>query len=681
MVIDPIPSTIKRAWSDWNLQFYMLLSLSLQTFLILFAPLRPRTANVWLISLIWSAYLLADAAALYAIGQISRSTEAAAETTINSDLLVFWAPFLLLHLGGPDTITAFSLEDNALWLRHLFNLITQVVPVVYVFVQSIPSNKLLTTTIPMLLAGTIKYAERTRALYLASFDTFQKSMTGEADPGKDYVAFMEDFAARQQDAKAPRFMVFPDPPLYLPTSEEGGVDNISAVKHAHRFFEVFKGALVDRVFSASERAESQEFFYRKNSEVAMRVISIELNFMYQVLYTKVVVVRSKLGYISRFISFSAIVIALLLFNSSEKHMSLHPVDAGITYSLLYGAISLEAIAFLMLFFSDWTAVALLSGKGKFSSTMACVLDKYLNLRRPNLSSTEEMNSSNLLDWTRRILFQRWSESVSCYNLIHYCLKESPKLNPNMLDYCGIIYDKVINVLGLEDFQDQLKYVSSKPLSGNLWDFVFKRLKYPDGNENRHIPIAGNFGGRKNSGDWKNHCNRAVDYARDVDGYDQTLLLWHIATEICYNTDDDHDHDDHEANITTDQKKRREFSKVMSDYMLYLLVMQPTLMSPIAGIARKRVQDTCAEAKRFFSQNDLGPGSTQEQACRTILQVDTGFSPVMVRGDSCKSVLFDACILAKQLKEELKENKWDLINHVACICWRSLWTKESCTTTK
>ncbi|MBA0862126.1 hypothetical protein Goshw_004800, partial [Gossypium schwendimanii] len=26
----------------------------------------------------------------------------------NSDLLAFWAPFLLLHLGGPDTITAFA---------------------------------------------------------------------------------------------------------------------------------------------------------------------------------------------------------------------------------------------------------------------------------------------------------------------------------------------------------------------------------------------------------------------------------------------------------------------------------------------------------------------------------------------------------------------------------------------
>ncbi|KAH7565733.1 hypothetical protein JRO89_XS08G0007200 [Xanthoceras sorbifolium] len=41
-------------------------------------------------------------------------------------LQAFWALFLLLHLGGPDTITAYALEDNELWLRHSFGLLVQV---------------------------------------------------------------------------------------------------------------------------------------------------------------------------------------------------------------------------------------------------------------------------------------------------------------------------------------------------------------------------------------------------------------------------------------------------------------------------------------------------------------------------------------------------------------------------
>ncbi|GJT10744.1 L-type lectin-domain containing receptor kinase IX.1-like protein [Tanacetum coccineum] len=30
-------------------------------------------------------------------------------------LIAFWAPYLLLHLGGPDAIIAFALADNELW--------------------------------------------------------------------------------------------------------------------------------------------------------------------------------------------------------------------------------------------------------------------------------------------------------------------------------------------------------------------------------------------------------------------------------------------------------------------------------------------------------------------------------------------------------------------------------------
>lgn len=51
--------------------------------------------------------------------------------------MAFWAPFLLVHLGGPDTITAYSLEGNELWLRHLLNLVVQVGVAFYVFVGAL----------------------------------------------------------------------------------------------------------------------------------------------------------------------------------------------------------------------------------------------------------------------------------------------------------------------------------------------------------------------------------------------------------------------------------------------------------------------------------------------------------------------------------------------------------------
>ena len=51
-------------------------------------------------------------------------------------LTAFWAPFLLLHLGGPDTITAYSLEDNEFWLRHLLGLGVQTGVALYIFISA-----------------------------------------------------------------------------------------------------------------------------------------------------------------------------------------------------------------------------------------------------------------------------------------------------------------------------------------------------------------------------------------------------------------------------------------------------------------------------------------------------------------------------------------------------------------
>lgn len=79
-------------------------------------------------------------------------------------ITVFWAPFLLLHLGRPNTITAYFSEDNKLWLRHFHGLVVQVLGAAYVFVQAWTTAKLNFLAIPMFIAGTIKYGEKTRAL-------------------------------------------------------------------------------------------------------------------------------------------------------------------------------------------------------------------------------------------------------------------------------------------------------------------------------------------------------------------------------------------------------------------------------------------------------------------------------------------------------------------------------------
>ncbi|KAL6201095.1 hypothetical protein ACLB2K_024810 [Fragaria x ananassa] len=340
-MVSPIPINVKKIWEKWNLRGFVLLSLSLQTALIL--------AN-------------------FAIGLIANSQGDNPfvrgpnnNGDFNSDLLAFWAPFLLLHLGGPDTITAFALEDNTLWLRHLFGLLFQVIAALYVFIQSFPKNKLWLPTVLLFVAGIIKYAERTRALYKASLDNFKESMLKKPDPGPNYAKLMEEYSSKKE-AKLPTHIE-----LTAERSKESRTttyvvdvgdmeNNIALVRHAFHFFNIFKGLIVDLIFSFHERFESREFFHERNAEEAFKLVAIELNFMYEALFTKVVVVHSKWGYVCRAISFSAVCTALICFQKIEKH-DFHGFDVGITYTLLFGALALDSIAVFMLIFSDWTVAA------------------------------------------------------------------------------------------------------------------------------------------------------------------------------------------------------------------------------------------------------------------------------------------------------------------------------------
>ena len=100
-------------------------------------------------------------------------------------LLVLWAPFLLLLVGGQDRITSFAVQDNELWLRNLIWLILQLSATGFVFIQSIRQNRLRIPTL-LLFAGTIKYAERIAGLYLASSESFGISVLKEPNPGPNY---------------------------------------------------------------------------------------------------------------------------------------------------------------------------------------------------------------------------------------------------------------------------------------------------------------------------------------------------------------------------------------------------------------------------------------------------------------------------------------------------------------
>uniref|UniRef100_A0A453TCU5 DUF4220 domain-containing protein n=3 Tax=Aegilops tauschii subsp. strangulata TaxID=200361 RepID=A0A453TCU5_AEGTS len=128
-----------QLWNEWGIQFLVLLSFTFQVFLLLFAGIRRRGGSTVMRLLLWLVYLLADSTAIYALGHLSVTSS----TSRGHQLVAFWAPFLLVHLGGPDSITAYALEDSRLWLRHLLTLIVQALAAAYVLHKYVADSGIL----------------------------------------------------------------------------------------------------------------------------------------------------------------------------------------------------------------------------------------------------------------------------------------------------------------------------------------------------------------------------------------------------------------------------------------------------------------------------------------------------------------------------------------------------------
>ncbi|XP_027117821.1 uncharacterized protein [Coffea arabica] len=661
-----IPDRVKRLWDDWNLRAAVLISLFFQMVLISLATSRKRTGNRIVNAIIWSFYLLADWLAAFAVGLISngQTNGNPDKFRVNEDLAAFWAPFLLLHLGGPDNITAFSLEDNELWIRHLLGLVIQLVAVAYVFAQSI-DNVLSVPIILLFLAGAIKYAERTRALYLGCLGNFKASMLPMPDAGPNYVQLMEEYSSRKAADVPVRIKIENEPERGSQTSgipdwtTEEEITHLEVVQKGYEFFTTFRGLIVDHMFSFHERNQSRSFFSRRSTDDAFRVMEVELNFMYDSLYTKMAVVHGYIGFVFRFICSVLIVLSFVEFES-HRSPEINHFDVTVTYILLCGAVGLDLVALIKVIFSDWTVVVLKNGRVK--RIVSAVRDKLSSVRR-------------------------WSNTISQHNLINFCLNQRWRW-----------LDIAAETVGLKAFLDEMKYKKDFVIQDNLKEFIFRELKgkASKAETNKVAKEIYSARGQRALSDYIRCRSENMSSSEEVDyetmslsvsekvDYDESLLLWHIATELCYSTS------------PVDKNPNREFCKLISDYMLYLLVMRPTMMSAVAGIGQIRFQDTCEEAKKFFSRwktesrpsistaldicsklnicriaKNTSPAresssatTRQGDACEKLLHVNTEVKPIDVKGDRSKSVLFDACRLAKELGK-LKDDKkrWEIMSKV------------------
>ncbi|KAJ6712010.1 hypothetical protein OIU79_008264 [Salix purpurea] len=194
-------------------------------------------------------------------------------------------------------------------------------------------------------------------------DQFRDSMLEDPDPGPNYAKLMEEYDSKIE-AKIPTEIIIieePDKQMQAKARDTQMAKlkgDLEVVQRAYYYFNIFKGLIVDIIFSFKDRNESRKFFQSIYAEDALKVIEVELNFIYEVLFTKAVVVHSVVGYVFRLLSFILVVVALALFRFNVKKETFDPLDVKLTYVLLWGSVSLDTVALVRAVLSDWTVANL-----------------------------------------------------------------------------------------------------------------------------------------------------------------------------------------------------------------------------------------------------------------------------------------------------------------------------------
>ncbi|XP_028551117.1 uncharacterized protein LOC110111792 [Dendrobium catenatum] len=616
------PEKYKQLWKDWDVRVLILLSLSIQIILIFLSHLRKTSALRWIRMIVWCNYLLADWVADFCLGQLSNSMD---DSSSSSNVIIaFWAPFLILHLGGPDTITAYSMEDNELWARHLLGLGYELIVALYVFIRSLPNTRLLTPTLLIFIVAVIKYIERSYSLYKASTEGFLKSIS----------SFERE----------------------VPTKD------LNDLNHAFWLYSVCKPFFINAVPSSEVYVKFKDLVFEMSAEKVLKTTSMELSYAYDELYTKAVVNHSKHGYILRLFCSICIVLSFLFFFIDSKD-GFDKRDVVITYFLLAASLCLDCLATIMLVFSNWIVVSLLNVKrlSKWSRSLANHIVKikmawhkkmYHSLEMPQLnllhsclknSTPNEAPRQRMMNWisekfglVRKIKLRlRWRKDFETYTL--WALQPE-QTNQGLMNIIASYAERCLPLL-LEDF--------NKPVG-----FSFLQQKIPWA-----FPT----------------CFELLEGL----SLDQQILIWHMTTEFCIHWPKSlHPIYYNQIEIEVDESRSRgimrnsvemEACKYLSNYMMHMVLMRPNMMLTMRGRSPMVFWDAFDDMVQFIYRNvdvqHLLLPNAEVKVCREIMT-----TPIEWTNE--KSLFVTARALAHLMLTIGDEERW----HVLTMIWVELLMK-------
>ncbi|KAG2570648.1 uncharacterized protein LOC120639749 [Panicum virgatum] len=549
-------------WEDWQLRFLVLTSLFIQYFLFVAALLRKRRIPHWFRSLIWLAYLGCDAVVIYALATLFNlhKDEVAMDTHIDT----LWAPILLMHLGGQDGITAYSIEDNDNWRRHLLISVSQITVAIYVFRKSWWSDdrRLLRAAILLFVPGILKCLEKPWALKNATVTTIMTTPDSRLEATLDKDNVRKDILSLdkyvQEAAKSVQDMA--DKPL----DEDDFKLNVKVGDKPYHLFVDLGHPYFVRLKNLQEVMAP-----RGAREAAHGMVRSSLSKAFDHLYTKH---KRSLGGLLRAAAVLLTFAVIGVFQESRRN-AYNRNDVVITYVLLCCTASLELVS-------------------------ACFV---LGCGLPSLD--DQISQYNLIGYLARNKnyqsFWSLASRLGCKDRLDrlWCT-EPPEPSASITK---LVYDHVAR--GWKEYMN--KPIYEVVMTG---DWEWYGVKTAVGAFRRFNDSRG-----QRTLEWEG-CEEMEELKSSLRmPFDESVLLWHLTTEFCY-----FEHVDTGSDATR-------HSRVMSNYMVYLLLVNPEMLVPgarrslFAAVYRELEPSGCVVELEPTETILESPPKTKDEMARKIIQ--------------------------------------------------------------
>ncbi|KAK3437829.1 hypothetical protein EUGRSUZ_C01213, partial [Eucalyptus grandis] len=541
---------------------------------------------------IWVTYLLLSYFATVALGkltvvQIDDPKNPGYDVVLEGLL----APLLLMQLGYTDSMTAYAVEDNRLGWRQRLNIgVTAFLVLWILFRCGRGLSPVSWLYIPLFVVGigkSLAWVNALRSVYDENWSVTAEDINEETEiPGK--------------------FSEFPEDDKFASAKD---------ILKAHFRFECLKPHQENWLYHPQYISRHWMSIHDYPAIRAFTMAEIELNFMFDVLYTKAPTLYTKISLMGHFCGFFCLVYALCGFAIIFKNAFLIDMYVTYTYAILIAVTLFELYQIMVLPFSDWAVV-------KMSMNLKVPLVQRL---LPCLAD-------------RCMRKKRWSRSIGQLNLLdpNLLCKECPKLIATVLDR----FDER-KIVRWHPFR------SRQPIPSCLKVLVVQKMAELE-KKRHHRPF-------EERGEWTLEIHN-VQEKQGLSGsidmtYDKSIIIWHIATQILYT-------------LERENSATCRGSKLLSDYMIYLLSRHPYMLS--LNTAEIMLEYACSKLRPFFRYRDYN------EAISTLLSRDGEVPPsVKPRNETRITRDWDMLSEVQKLVVDLRtmSDKWEIIS--------SIWVEMLC----